>query len=45
MRFLKRLYVRRFANDVSRRMKHRLYHGLLAASEVQLAGEGAGGRG
>lgn len=45
MCFLKRLYVRRFANDVNRRMKRRLYRSLLAASEVQLAGEGAGNRG
>lgn len=42
MRFLKLLYVRRFANDVSRRMKRRLYRSLLAASEAQLAEEGAG---
>jgi ABC-type multidrug transport system fused ATPase/permease subunit len=42
MRFLKRLYVRKFANNVNRRMKRRLYQNLLVTSEEALEEEGAG---
>lgn len=42
MRFLKRLYVRKFANNVNRRMKRRLYQNLLVTSEETLEEEGAG---
>lgn len=42
MRFLKRLYVRKFANNVNRRMKLRLYQNLLVTREETLAEEGVG---
>ncbi len=41
-RFLKRLYVRRFANKVSRSMKETLYGHLLMKSRTELEKEGAG---
>lgn len=41
-RFLKRLYVRRFANQVNRRMKHVLYGNLVHKSKEELESEGAG---
>ena len=41
-RFVKRFYVRRFANDINRRMKGVLYANLIRRSRGELAGEGAG---
>lgn len=41
-RFLKRLYVRRFANRVGRAMKGSLYQGVLRSDPAQLEREGAG---
>lgn len=41
-RFLKRLYVRRFANNVARSMKLTLYGSLIKKSKLQLEKEGAG---
>ena len=41
-RFVKRFYVRRFANDVNRRMKGVLYANLVRQSRSTLENEGAG---
>ena len=41
-RYIKRFYVRRFANNVNRRMKRILYHSLVRKSRVDLAEEGEG---
>ena len=41
-RYIKRFYVRRFANDVNRRMKRILYCTLVHKSRVELEKEGAG---
>lgn len=41
-RFLKRLYVRHFANNISRRMKENLYASLIHKSRTELSGENAG---
>lgn len=41
-RFVKRFYVRRFANNINRRMKGNLYANLIRQSRVALAQEGAG---
>ena len=41
-RYFKRFYVRRFANNVSRRMKQVLYAKLVARSRVSLIAEGEG---
>ena len=41
-RFVKRFYVRRFANNVNRRMKGVLYANLVRRSRASLAEEGAG---
>lgn len=41
-RYIKRFYVRRFANNVNRRMKHVLYASLLKKSRPQLNEEGVG---
>ena len=42
MRYFKRFYVRRFANNVNRRMKKILYHDLLRKSKRELEDDGAG---
>ncbi len=41
-RFIKRLYVRRFANNVGLKMKQVLYANLVRCSKSELDGEGAG---
>lgn len=41
-RYIKRFYVRRFANDVNRRMKRILYRTLVHKSRLELEKEGAG---
>lgn len=41
-RFVKRFYVRRFANHINRRMKGKLYGNLVRSSRAALAQEGAG---
>ena len=41
-RYIKRFYVRRFANNVNRRMKHTLYGNLVQKSRRALSEEGAG---
>lgn len=41
-RYIKRFYVRRFANNVNRRMKHTLYSSLVQKSRRTLSEEGAG---
>ena len=41
-RFIKRFYVRRFANSINRRMKGILYAGLVRQSRASLEKEGAG---
>ena len=41
-RFLKRLYVRHFANNISRRMKENLYANLIHKSRAELSVENAG---
>ena len=41
-RFVKRFYVRRFANNINRRMKGVLYANLVRASRASLGQEGAG---
>ena len=41
-RYIKRFYVRRFANNVNRRMKQVLYHSLVHKSRAELEEEGAG---
>ena len=41
-RYIKRFYVRRFANDVNRRMKRILYSSLIRKSRAELEGEGVG---
>lgn len=41
-RYVKRFYVRRFANNVNRRMKHILYGSLVRKSRASLREEGAG---
>ena len=41
-RFIKRFYVRRFANNINRRMKHILYANLVRRSRTALTQEGAG---
>ena len=41
-RYIKRFYVRRFANDVNRRMKRILYGSLIRKSRAELEGEGVG---
>ena len=41
-RFIKRFYVRRFANNINRRMKGILYANLVRQSRVSLEKEGAG---
>ncbi len=43
-RFVKRFYVRRFANNINRRMKGILYANLVRASKASLEKEGAGER-
>lgn len=43
MRYLKRFYVRRFANDVNRHMKRVLYNSLVHKSKAELEQESAGG--
>ena len=43
MRYLKRLYVRKFANDVNRNMKHVLYFSLVHKSRAELERESVGG--
>ena len=43
MRYLKRLYVRRFANNVNRNMKHVLYFNLVHKSCAELEQESIGG--
>lgn len=42
MRYIKRFYVRRFANNVNRSMKKVLYHNLLGKSKAELEQEGIG---
>lgn len=42
MRYVKRFYVRRFSNNVNRRMKKVLYHNLLKKSRAELEQEGIG---
>ena len=42
MRFLKRFYVRRFANNVNRSMKHVLYCNLVSKSAAELSDESTG---
>ncbi|MGN0054850.1 MAG: ABC transporter ATP-binding protein [Atopobiaceae bacterium] len=42
MRYWKRLYVRKFANNVNRGMKQTLYQNLLGADQAQLEREGVG---
>ena len=42
MRYVKRFYVRRFANNVNRRMKETLYGNLVRKSRRELEQEGAG---
>lgn len=42
MRYIKRFYVRRFANNVNRRMKHVLYSNLIHKSKAELEKEGSG---
>ena len=42
VRCIKRLYVRRFANDINRRMKHMLYADLVHRSKKELDREGSG---
>ena len=41
-RYIKRFYVRRFSNDVNRRMKRILYGSLIRKSRAELEGEGVG---
>lgn len=41
-RYIKRFYVRRFANDVNRRMKRILYSSLIRKSRAELEDEGVG---
>ena len=41
-RYIKRFYVRRFANNVNRDMKETLYHSLVHRSRAELEEEGAG---
>ena len=41
-RYIKRFYVRRFANDVNLRMKRILYGSLIRKSRAELEGEGVG---
>ena len=41
-RFVKRFYVRRFANNINRRMKDVLYANLVRRSRTELENEGAG---
>lgn len=41
-RYIKRFYVRRFANNVNRRMKKILYAALVSKSRTELEGEGMG---
>lgn len=41
-RYIKRFYVRRFANNVNRRMKHVLYDSLVHKSRAELEEEGTG---
>lgn len=41
-RYIKRFCVRRFANDVNRRMKRILYGSLIRKSRAELEGEGVG---
>jgi ATP-binding cassette subfamily B multidrug efflux pump len=42
MRCIKRFYVRRFANDTSRNMRHMLYNSLVHKSKVELEEESVG---
>ena len=42
VRYIKRLYVRRFANNINRRMKHILYADLVHRSRSELDREGSG---
>lgn len=42
MRYIKRLYVRRFANHINRDMKEDVYHSMLMKSRAQLEQEGVG---
>lgn len=42
MRFIKRFYVRRFANNTNRSMRHNIYHNLLYKSREELQKEGTG---
>ncbi len=42
MRYVKRLYVRKFANHMNRDMKEALYHSILAKNRRQLEKEGIG---
>lgn len=41
-RYVKRFYVRRFANDINQKMKQTLYHTLVHKSRAELLREGAG---
>ena len=42
MRYIKRFYVRRFANNINRSIKHILYNSLAHKSKAELANESAG---
>lgn len=42
MRYIKRFYVRRFANNVNRNMKHVLYYNLIHMSKAELERESTG---
>ncbi len=42
MRYIKRLYVRKFANDINRDMKKDLYHCMVFKSKAELEQEGIG---
>jgi len=42
MRYIKRFYVRRFANNINRSMKHILYNSLVHKSKAELAQESVG---
>ncbi len=42
MRFVKRLYVRKFANHINRAMKEDLYHSMISKSKADLETEGVG---
>lgn len=42
MRYIKRLYVRKFANQINRSMKKDIYHSLIFKTQAQLQEEGVG---